>query len=85
MKFDSRIEIFSEELCGIPNLYEENRKLSFGHNFYNNKKLSNNEIFEVIDEYDYLVTYTTDYVNTIAAEKWNFIYKNDMFMVWKKK
>ena len=85
VKFDSRIEIFSEELCGIPNLYEENSKLSFGHDFYNNKKLSNNEIFEVIDEYDYLVTYTTDYVNTIAAEKWNFIYKNDMFIVWKKK
>ncbi len=78
---DSRCEAFYDKISGEPDRIEPIRIIQTGYN--NNREfVSNEEIMSLVDEYDYIISYKSDYINRICD--WNLIYEDDQYMIWEK-
>lgn len=90
VKFDVRIETYSEEVSGIPNLTEDLYIIRTGHRpeYSKNYFVSNEEIYNMLEEYDYVISFRGDYVNKVLAESENWkkvspIDKEDVCITWE--
>ena len=78
---DSRCEAFYDEISGEPDRIELIRITQTGYN--NNREfVSNEEIMSLVNEYDYIISYKSDYINRICD--WNLIYEDDQYMIWQR-
>lgn len=84
---DSRCEAFSEQISGVPNVINIYYMLTYGYKFdksINYSFVSNEELLNIIDKYDYIITNKLDYINRIADIKWHMIYNDDSYIIWAK-
>lgn len=87
VKFDARPELFSEEMCGEPNLLQDYRTMILGTKYDNEQKatiLADDEyILSIVEDYDYVVIKTNSYFNRIANKQWHSIYSSNLYVVWE--
>lgn len=81
IKYDSRCEAFSKEISGVDNMISDYVIVSTGHDLQH-KYVTNEEVIDIVDDYDYLITTKYSYVNHIID--WTKVYEDDNCIIWEK-
>lgn len=88
VKVDSRCEAFSKENSGIDNVNYDLVAVSTGYKVdkdFNYSLMSDNEILNIVIDYDYIIASNLDYINRIAIDEngWNKIYTDNNYTIYK--
>lgn len=86
VKFDSRIEAFSEEISGVSNIIKEFIAISQGYCINSQQILvEDNEILDILNTYEYVVSNPNQYVNRVLSKsnEWNLIYNDNKYLVYQ--
>ena len=91
VKFDVRLESYTEEVSGIPNLINEIYYIMCGHDItytdFRNYYISDEELYNIIDDYDYVICFGNSYINKVllTSTDWKIVYENNNIndIIWK--
>lgn len=91
LSFDSRLENFSYIISGVENKLTDLYKLKTGYSIDKNQSyslISNDEIYNIIEDYDYIICKETDYITRVLTydnnSHWQKLYSNSNYIIWKK-
>ena len=89
IRIDSRCEAFSEEISGVENVNKEQYALTTGYLLDKNLKASfasNEDLLNMIKDYDYLIAKKYDYINRVVVNEnnWKLIYSDNNYQIYEQ-
>ena len=68
VRFDGRIEAFSKEVSGIPEVLDNNFRTHVGRDPHTKEVVSDEQLLDIVDDYDYIISYDSSYVTLHSAK-----------------
>lgn len=88
VEYDIRAEAFAESICGSETKLKDYVKVKSGYTISDRVddavQTPDNEIYEIIEKYDYLLTDQNDYVLRLIDDRWTKVYTTSTYTVWKR-
>lgn len=83
VRFDGRIEAFSEEVSGVPDVLDNNFRTHVGRDPHTKEIVPDEQLLDIVDDYDYIISYDSSYINRLLTEDWEIIYVYGDYIVWE--
>lgn len=89
IRIDSRCDTFSEEISGVENVNLEQYSLTKGYLIDKNLTVSfasNEDLLNMIEDYDYLIAKKYDYINRVVINEnnWKLIYSDNNYEIYEQ-